>query len=107
MTSNEAAHEGTGEETLQTPRRPWVVMAVSECKWGQDDGVGRYCLTHEAWMRAVIGTQCPVGELRAQVQRVRKVCKDAPLYWTEELGDEPAPVVYVATVLRALDGTDE
>ncbi len=51
-----------------------------QCQWGPGDGIGRYCLIHESWMRAVIGTRCPVGELtaevemlRAQIQRVRDV----------------------------------
>jgi hypothetical protein len=70
---------------------------MTECQWGPGDGAGRYCLTHEAWMRAVIGTQCPVGELQAQVQRVREAC--------DPFG--PMGSIAVWRILRALDGDDE
>ena len=48
-----------------------------------------------------------VEALRAQVQRVREVCDDAPLAWQEEPGDEPVACVYVPSILEALDGGSE
>lgn len=75
---------------------------MTECQWGPGDGAGRYCLTHEAWMRAVIGTQCPVGELQAQVQRVREtVERHERIYAPSDAEGIPVQVIN-----RALDGAD-
>ena len=63
---------------------------------------GDYCGPADGPCRCCLAAEVEV--LRAQVAAVREVCEDTAVYCADMPDDDPVPLVFVTTVLRALDG---